>query len=56
MWYLRVIADAQVDAGEACRAYHADLRRLTIPRYRPLEEDVQLTRTSAAYDATNKRG
>jgi hypothetical protein len=54
--YLRLIADAQVDAGEACRAYHADLRRLKIPRYQPLEEDVQPTRTGAAYDAMNMRG
>jgi len=41
--YLRLIADGQVDAAEGCRAYHADLRRLGITPYRPLEHDLQLT-------------
>jgi hypothetical protein len=33
--YLRLIADGQVEAAEACRAYHADLRRLSITPHRP---------------------
>lgn len=49
--YLRLIADGQVDATEACRAYHADLRRLGITPYRPLEQDLQVADRNAAYRA-----
>ena len=48
--YLRLIADGNVDAADACRAYHADLGRLGIAPYRPLEQDLQLTEASAAFD------
>lgn len=47
--YLRLIADGQTDAAEACRGYHADLRRLGITPHRVLELDLQLTEASAAY-------
>ena len=47
--YLRAIADGQVDAAEACRAYHDDLAKLGITPHRPLSDDLQLTGTSAAY-------
>ena len=40
---LRAIADGEVEAGEACRAYHADLDALGIRPRRPLDEDLQLT-------------
>jgi hypothetical protein len=41
--HLRAIADGQIDAGEACRVYHADLGALGIRPRRPLDEDMQLT-------------
>ncbi len=41
--YLRAIADAELGAVEACRAYHADLARLGIRPTRPLEEDMKIT-------------
>ena len=41
--YLRRIADGEIEAAEACRAYHADLERLRVTPRRSLEEDVQLT-------------
>jgi len=47
--YLRLIADGQMDAAEACRGYHADLRRLGIRPHRALELDLQLTEASAGY-------
>jgi hypothetical protein len=49
--YLRAIADGQLDAAEACRAYHADLAKLGITPHRPLSEDLEMTNTSAAYAA-----
>lgn len=50
--YLRAIADGDIDAGEACRAYHADLGRIGIRPHRPVEDDLQLTDTSLAYAAS----
>ena len=47
--YLRLIADGQMDPAEACRGYHADLRRLGIRPHRALELDLQLTEASAGY-------
>jgi hypothetical protein len=41
--HLRAIADGQVDAADACRAYHADLAELGIKPHRPLDEDLRLT-------------
>jgi hypothetical protein len=41
--YLRLIADGEIEAREACRAYHDDLRALGIPPVRGLEADLQLT-------------
>jgi hypothetical protein len=41
--HLRAIADGQIDAREACRAYHAELHTLGISPRRPLDEDLQLT-------------
>ncbi len=43
--YLRLIADGDVDAEEAVRAYHADLARLGIKPRRQLPDDLQLTET-----------
>ena len=47
--FLRAIADGQIGAEEACRAYHGDLAKLGIKPYRPLDDDLELTGTSAAY-------
>ena len=41
--HLRAIADGEIEADEACRAYHADLGALGIRPRRPLDEDLQLT-------------
>jgi hypothetical protein len=40
--FLRLIADAEIEAEEAVRAYHGVLQRLNIKPHRPLEEDMQL--------------
>ena len=47
--YLRLIADGELGAAEACRAYHADLERLGVEPRRPLDEDLQPTETSRSY-------
>jgi hypothetical protein len=41
--YLRLIADGEVGAEEACRAYHADLERLDIRPQRSLDDDLLRT-------------
>jgi len=41
--YLRAIADGEIDAADACRAYHADLERLGIRPSRSLQDDLRLT-------------
>jgi hypothetical protein len=41
--HLRLIADGGLDATEACRSYHAELRALGIEPRRTLEQDLQLT-------------
>jgi hypothetical protein len=41
--HLRAIADGQVAAAEACRAYHADLARLGLRPFTTLEDDLRLT-------------
>ena len=47
--YLRRIADGELPAAEACRAYHADLQRLGVRPLRPLDEDMQPTVTTRSY-------
>jgi hypothetical protein len=47
--HLRLIADGEVTAEEACRSYHAALRRLGIRPRRSLEDDLQLTSNATAY-------
>ena len=41
--HLRAIADGELDAREACRSYHAELKRLGITPQRPLTQDLELT-------------
>src|SRR5579864_5909625 len=40
--FLRLIADGEVSAEEAVRAYHGVLQRLNVKPHRALEEDMQL--------------
>src|SRR3954454_24679396 len=47
--HLRLIADGEASAEEACRSYHAELRRLGVRPRRSLDDDLQLTSTSTAY-------
>jgi hypothetical protein len=42
---LRVIADGELAAADAVRAYHADLARLGIKPRLPLSDDLDLTET-----------
>ena len=42
-------ADGEASATDACRSYHAELARLGIRPRRPLDDDLELTATSAAY-------
>ena len=41
--HLRLIADGELDAQQACRSYHAELERLAISPVRPLHKDLELT-------------
>jgi hypothetical protein len=47
--YLRAIADGQIKADEACRAYHGELEKLNIKPYRDLKADLELTKTATSY-------
>ena len=46
--HLRALADGQIDAADACRAYHAELERLGIRPSRPLQDDLRLTDSALA--------
>jgi len=48
--HLRAIADGDMDAAAACRAYHAELDRLGIRPFRPLEDDLRVTDPVLAQD------
>lgn len=50
--YLRAIADGQISAEEAVKAYHGDLAKLNIKPYRSLKEDSELTTTATSYAGT----
>ena len=47
--YLRAIADSQISAEEAVKAYHGDLQKLHIKPYRSIEDDMQITNPDVAY-------
>jgi hypothetical protein len=51
--YLRAVADDQIAPAEAVRAYHADLGKLGLKPYRPLEDDLQETTTATSYSGTS---
>ncbi len=50
--YLRKIADGQIGAEEACRAYHGDLQKLNLKPYRALKDDLELTIQASSYAGT----
>jgi hypothetical protein len=47
--YLRAIADGQITALEAVKAYHGDLQKLGIKPYRGLKTDLEQTVTTMSY-------
>jgi hypothetical protein len=47
--FLRLIADGEITAEEAVRAYHGVLQRLGIPAQRPLDEDLRLQTNVMSY-------
>jgi hypothetical protein len=47
--FLRAIADGQIGAAEAVRAYHGELEKLRIKPYRDLKADTELTATATSY-------
>jgi len=52
--FLRLIADGDISAEEAVRAYHAVLEKLGIKPYRSLEEDMQLQTNVMSYGGNGK--
>ncbi len=49
---LHRIANGQVKADEAVRAYHGELQRMNIKPYRALKDDMELTTTASSYAGT----
>src|SRR3954470_16920875 len=47
--FLHAIANGQIGAEEACRAYHGELEKLKLKPYRPLKDDLALTTTATSY-------
>ena len=47
--FLRLIADGEVSAEEAVRAYHGVLQQLSIRPHRPLEDDMKLQTAVMSY-------
>jgi hypothetical protein len=52
--FLRLIADGEISAEEAVRAYHAVLQKLGIKPYRSLKEDMKLQTNVMSYGGNNK--
>jgi hypothetical protein len=52
--FLRYIADGEITAEEAVRAYHGVLQRLGIPAHRSLEEDMRLQTNVMSYGGNGK--
>lgn len=53
--YLRAVADDQIGPEEAVKAYHADLRRMSIRPHRSLADDVEITDTAHGYAGTSTK-
>jgi hypothetical protein len=52
--FLRLIADGEVSAEEAVRAYHGVLQALGVKPHRSLEEDMVLQTNVMSYDGSGK--
>jgi hypothetical protein len=52
--FLRLIADGEISAEEAVRAYRAVLQKLRVKPYRSLEEDMQLQTNVMSYGGNGK--
>jgi hypothetical protein len=50
--FLHRIANGQMGAAEAVKAYHGELEKLKIKPYRPLKDDLELTITASSYAGT----
>jgi len=50
--YLHAIANGQITAEEAVKAYHGELQKQGIKPYRSLADDMQLTTQSSSYAGT----
>jgi hypothetical protein len=50
--YLHLIANGQIAADEAVKAYHGELAKLKVPPYRALKDDMELTTTATSYAGT----
>ncbi len=53
--FLRAIADGQINALEAVKAYHAELEKLKVKPIRALKDDLELTNTASAYSGSSTR-
>ena len=53
--YLHALANGQVSALEAVKAYHGELENLKIKPIRALKEDLELTSTVTAYSGSSPR-
>jgi len=47
--FLHAIANGQISAAEAVKAYHGELEKLKIKPYRSLKDDLELTTTASSY-------
>jgi hypothetical protein len=52
--FLRYIADGDITAEEAVRAYHAVLEKLGVRPHRPLDDDLQLQTNVMSYGGSGK--
>ncbi len=52
--FLRLLADGEVTAEEAVRAYHGVLQKLGIKPHRPLEDDMQLQTNVMNYGSNSR--
>jgi len=53
--FLRLVADGDIRAEEAVRAYHGVLQQMNIRPYRSLEDDMQITHPAVAYGGDRSR-
>ena len=52
--FLRLLADGEIEAEEAVRAYHGVLQKLGLKPHRSLEEDMQLQTNVMSYGGSGK--